>query len=360
MKRFVCLVIAMLAVFMFSACSYEKPAEAPAAVLQPQKSAAGMVEAVNVCQITAPFDGMLCPFDLEQGGTVKKGDALFTLDTRKVYALCDGTVGSARALPGDSAEAVQARYGALCHIEPNYPLRVNASISGTYNSAENKLISTGEKLYIKKHGGKASGSGSVISVKGSSYVVEVNDGSFKIGDNVQLYLKNDHSLKSKTGTGVITRTDPVAIVSQGTVLKAYAKQGQQVKRGDLLYEMISGNIGTVPEDNSVRAQNDGVLGSIFVVTGQPVVQGQLLASVCDNTELRVNASVDEMDLGAVEVGGTVSIVLDSFPDKSFKGTVESVSGYGVEKQNASYYDVRIAFEPDENVRIGMSATVYLT
>lgn len=36
--------------------------------------------------ITAPYSGVLLPFDLELGDRVKLGDALFELDTAKVYA----------------------------------------------------------------------------------------------------------------------------------------------------------------------------------------------------------------------------------------------------------------------------------
>jgi multidrug resistance efflux pump len=365
MKRFVLLISTVLLVIMFSACSQDVATSAASSPAESddlqQETADGIVEAVNVYQIIAPYAGTLNHFDWKDGDNVKKGDVLFTLDTNKVYAPCDGTIGSARALPGDSVKAVQARYGALCYIEPENPLIVSASTNGAYNSKANKFINIGENLFIKKTNGKAPGSGNVITVSGSSYSVEVDAGSYKVGDSVRLYRKDNYSSKSKVGTGTVSRINPVAVAAQSsdTVFKVYAEQNKQVHRGDLLYETIQGNFGTLPANNEIRSEYNGVIGEVSVSTGQSVRQNQVLASVYDITALRINASVDGKDIGKISVGNKVAIIFDNLPDKSYQGSVEFVSGIGEKKQDASYYEVKIAFTPDEAIKLGMSATVYL-
>lgn len=49
-------------------------------------TANAVAESENVYKITAPYSGVLLPFDLESGDPVSKGDTLFALDTVKVYA----------------------------------------------------------------------------------------------------------------------------------------------------------------------------------------------------------------------------------------------------------------------------------
>lgn len=75
--------------------------------------------------------------------------------------------------------------------------------------------------------------------------------------------------------------------------------------------------------------------------------------------MEVTAQVDEVDLDKVHIGDTLKVVFDRYPDTELSGTVLSISGLGVQKQNATYYDVKLSLSTSLELLPGMNATVYL-
>ena len=94
-------------------------------------------------------------------------------------------------------------------------------------------------------------------------------------------------------------------------------------------------------------------------SGQQVYKGQVLALLHDLSSMEVTAQVDEVDLDKVRVGDTLKVVFDRYPDTELSGTVLSIAGLGVQKQNATYYDVKLSISTSLELLPGMNATVYL-
>ena len=59
------------------------------------------------------------------------------------------------------------------------------------------------------------------------------------------------------------------------------------------------------------------------------------------------------------IGGSLTVVLDRYPEQKISGTVRSISRMGIQKQNATYYNVKIAITTGAEVLPGMNATVWL-
>jgi hypothetical protein len=79
----------------------------------------------------------------------------------------------------------------------------------------------------------------------------------------------------------------------------------------------------------------------------------------DLSAMSVVASVDEMDLDRAEIGDTVAVVFDRYPEVELHGTVTQISRIGMPKQNATYYDVTISIITNLEVLPGMNAVVTL-
>lgn len=78
----------------------------------------------------------------------------------------------------------------------------------------------------------------------------------------------------------------------------------------------------------------------------------------DLTRMRVNASVDEADVGRVKEGQEVSFHVDAFPEREFRGRVEQVRLNPTTVQNVVSYNAIIAVDNRELLlRPGMTATV---
>jgi membrane fusion protein (multidrug efflux system) len=77
-------------------------------------------------------------------------------------------------------------------------------------------------------------------------------------------------------------------------------------------------------DTRLFAPRAGVVSRKNVEPGQFVVAGQQLMEMTDTRDVWVIANVKETDVGRVHAGQSVRVVVDAYPDSTFKGTVQSV------------------------------------
>jgi membrane fusion protein, multidrug efflux system len=127
----------------------------------------------------------------------------------------------------------------------------------------------------------------------------------------------------------------------------------------------------------VRAAESGVIGSIELQVGEYVEDGQPVFSIVRDDSVWVTANLKETQLTHVEIGQTVSIIADTYPDKNFSAVVESIApATGAEfsllpPQNASgnwvkvvqRIPVRLKILDDQGntpLRAGMSVTAEIT
>ena len=128
-------------------------------------TANGVVESASTTDLTAPFSGVLLPFDWESGDVVEAGETLFVLDTTRVYAPADGEVTGLFAEEGDLCEDVIAQYGKIASIEKTHNQLIVASISGAYDDEDNRVLHTGETLHFEQNSDTDNvGEGRVIRV----------------------------------------------------------------------------------------------------------------------------------------------------------------------------------------------------
>ena len=107
---------------------------------------------------------------------------------------------------------------------------------------------------------------------------------------------------------------------------------------------------------------DGVVISRNVDVGQTVAasfQAPVLFVIAnDLAQMRVNASVDEADVGRVREGEEVVFHVDAYPEREFKGTVEQVRLNPTTVSNVVSYNTIVAVDNrDLLLRPGMTATV---
>jgi HlyD family secretion protein len=112
----------------------------------------------------------------------------------------------------------------------------------------------------------------------------------------------------------------------------------------------------------IRAPIDGVVIARNVDVGQTVassLQAPTLYIIARNlTEMRVNASIDESDIGEIEPKQKVRFRVDAYPNETFTGTVSQVRLQPVVQQNVvSYVTVIDVPNPGLKLKPGMTAAV---
>ena len=143
----------------------------------------------------------------------------------------------------------------------------------------------------------------------------------------------------------------------------YAQAKSTLVRNDVSYE----NAKIALDDTIVKSPIDGTLISRTVEVGQVISsptsafgEGSILMTMADLSKVRVRALVDEIDVGKVSLGQTVSIKVAAYRDKEFKGTVSKIEPKAYIQQNVTTFPVLIDIDNKDNLLlIGMNTDVVI-
>ena len=321
----------------------------------------GSVTVKDTYEVYAPIGGTVDSVPFSAGEAVKAEDVLISLKTTKVYATEDGTVTGLFGEPGDSAETLTSRYGAVMYIEGTKKYTISCSTENAYNSTENKYVHVGETVYMTSRSDSShKGQGTITKVSGTDYTVEVSSGSFEIGESCNVYRKSTRTESSRVGRGTVARVDPTAVTGTGSIVAFAVKDGDTVKRGQLLFETLTGEFdGLYMSGKDIMAGVDGVIGSISATKGSAIQKDAVVAVIYPTGSMRIEGSVAETDLSNIHVGDAVEIEMNwnSDNDELVKGTVTMISAVGTSSGDNASYTVYIDFEADENTRYGMTCVI---
>ncbi len=107
------------------------------------------------------------------------------------------------------------------------------------------------------------------------------------------------------------------------------------------------------------------------IIGKPVALGQVIQSgtstagggttivtMADLNRVRARALVNETDIGQVRAGQEATVIVDAFPDRPFRGTVEKIEPQAVVQQNVTMFPVLVTLENREALLMpGMNGEV---
>jgi HlyD family secretion protein len=121
------------------------------------------------------------------------------------------------------------------------------------------------------------------------------------------------------------------------------------------------------DDTTVRSPIDGVVLLKSVEAGQVISSGinsytggTTMAVVADMSQMLVKTSVDEVDIGSVEIGQSASVMPDAFPEWVSQGKVIRIAPLGRVEQNVTTFEVTVQIpNPDLKLKAGMNCTVDL-
>ena len=327
----------------------------------------GTVEASGTTEIYAPIGGTVESVSVSAGEQVHTGDVLATLSTTKVYAPEDGTVTGIFGQPGDSAETIGERYGAVMYLETETVYTISASTEDAYNTTANKFVHVGEEVYLCCYShGTHTGSGVITKIEGADFTVDVTDGEFLVGETVSVFRGEDSSSSNRIGRGDLTRKNPTSVSGSGSIVSFAVSNGDTVKKGDLLFETLKGSFdGLYMSGKDILASCDGTLAQINLSQGGNVEKDSIAAVIYPAGKMRIEAQINEYDLAELAQGDTVNVELlwNQDAEVNYPGVVSMISAIPAESAGAEggsddvYYTVYVDFTPDANTRYGMSAVV---
>lgn len=119
------------------------------------------------------------------------------------------------------------------------------------------------------------------------------------------------------------------------------------------------------EDATVRAPLAGTVIEKTVSVGQVITSatgafggGTTLLKMADLSKVRVRALVNETDIGSVRAGLPATVVVDAYPDRPFRGTVEKIEPQAVVQQSVTMFPVLVSIANVEGLlKPGMNGEV---
>ena len=272
---------------------------------------------------------------------------------------CSGAAGRRRSSPpatvdrGDVVEVV----GATGTLEAVTTVQIGSQVSGTIQSLYADFNST-----VKKGQVIARLDPSILDARlGQAQAnllaarANVERARATVEDTRQKYER----AKELAGQKLLPATD------LETAKANYDGAVAQLKANEAAESQAVANVNQAKVDLShtvIDTPIDGVVISRNVDVGQTVAasfQAPVLFVIAnDLAQMRVNASVDEADVGRVREGQDVIFHVDAFPEREFKGTVEQVRLNPTTVSNVVSYNTIVAVDNrDLLLRPGMTATV---
>jgi HlyD family secretion protein len=254
-----------------------------------------------------------------------------------------------------SAEAVQWRTG---KVETG-DLRIVVTATGTLNADTTVQVGTQVSGIIDKilvDFNSIVRKGQVVALLDTTYlaaaVEDAASSMYRAQVQVNLTKRNFDRNKELFDEKVISQSDYDQSLSEYETALAgarSAKSSLQRAKINLKYATIVAPVsGVVISRNVDRGQT--VAASFSTPT--------LFAIANDLTKMQVQASVDEADIGKIQVGQDVTFTVDAYPDMTFSGTVRQVRLQPVTLQNVVNYTVIIDVpNPDKKLMPGMTANI---
>ena len=100
------------------------------------------------------------------------------------------------------------------------------------------------------------------------------------------------------------------------------------------------------------------LGQVIQSGTSAVGGGTTIVKMADLTRVRARALVNETDIGSVRAGLEATVIVDAFPDRPFRGTVEKIEPQAIVQQNVTMFPVLVTLDNQEGLLMpGMNGEV---
>lgn len=182
-------------------------------------------------------------------------------------------------------------------------------------------------------------------------------------DRTERLSKAGHATERQLQLDAFARLQAEEAIGKAEAQIRMAEADLEVARAQVEQKRAAVAIARTDLDRTViRSPETGVVVNRQIDIGQTVaasLQAPILFEIArDLREMRLEASVDEADIGRVRPGQAVSFSVDAFPDRRFDGVVEQIRKAPTVVSNVTTYTVVVATaNPAMDLLPGMTASV---
>ena len=374
------------AALLLAACSAQAPGASPASQRSATLSRGSLVATVTATGNIQPEGetrlgfqqtGLVSTVNVKVGDTVKKGDVLARLDTADLElglaqaqtalaqaqsSLLTANANYSRTVEGPRKADIDAAEAALSSAYANYDKVKKGPQAADYAAAEAAMLNAEASLRSAQSAYDAVFRRNPAGIGASSASVQLEQATNNYNSAKAQYDKLSQGADAAQLSAAYQQIQSAKASLEKVKLparqfdldqaEAQRKQAQaQIDSAQVQVRQAQRRI----EQASILAPVNGVVSVVNLRVGefgatQPVI------NVVDNSVLRIDVTVDEVDVARVRVGQDVNITLDSLPGLEFKGKVDRIAPTSTIVNGVVSYSVRVVLtNPDPALKIGMTA-----
>lgn len=308
---------------------------------------------INALKIYAPESGTLSGFKISEGEDVQSGSVGYITNTEAMTA----------DIPFTSYD-----YG-----------KINIGDKVTVTSA--LYMTSMEGTVVHKYDSVVSGTGDGASVK--KVEVEItNPGALAEGTTVAAVAHTSGGDVNSSGSGEISYGSQVPVnceVQGSKAEKVYVKNGDKVKKGQLMAELSNSSLYTTKKSKELSLKDSGLslqsskksledYNITAPISGTVITKNSKLGDKIDNSnsqtvmmviadmsKMKFTITVDELDIAKIEIGQKAVVTADAIETASFEGEVTNVASEGTSSgDGVTTYEVEIVINEPGELKSGMN------
>jgi HlyD family secretion protein len=330
-------------------------------------NASGTVKPAVQVDLTFPTGGLLAVIHVEPGQRVEAGEGLARLDARQLElavtqaeaTLRINEVRLAQTQAGADASDITAAEAAMQSAQASFDRLRAGPEEYDVHSAKLNVEAARDQLWSAQaqrdsvRGNPLSTQAAIDSAEAQVLIAE---------GNVQLALIAQERLSEPPNPADVTLAWSQLVQAEAQLSKLQRAPSEE----DLAIAEAQVAQAQASLEQAVLRRDDALLVAPFAGTvlatgaeaGEVVSAATPVVVLADLESHYVEASIDESDIGRVEVGQDVLITLDAFPDIEQKGRISRVEPLGQVTQGVVSYAVRVTVTPSEApLRPNMTALV---
>ena len=370
----------------------------------------GVIEPIEMYNITSLATGDILQSDFEEGQEVKKGDLLYFIDTKDIdndikkaeVSLEKQQLSHSQTSESYSGLSVEAPISGViteCYVKKGDSVQSGTKIADIinndymlleipFNSSDATNINVGDTAHVTLENSFYETTGTVQYVSSGEIVIDSgatvstvkikveNPGSITNEDKATAIINNIAC--NSSGTFDYWEQKTITAETSGEVTSVNHTTGDKVNLGNVIVNLESDDALVALKqseltlsDSELSLQNtkdqlddynitSPINGTVLEKTSKAGdtldsdTKSTTMAVVADMSQLTFDIDVDELDIGKIEVGQEVQVTADSLEGQNFTGTISNISKIGTSTDGVATYPVTVVMEYSDDLMIGMN------
>ncbi|WP_308638211.1 efflux RND transporter periplasmic adaptor subunit [Paenibacillus silvisoli] len=200
--------------------------------------------------------------------------------------------------------------------------------------------------------------------QGTVEKVNVKEGDIVKKGDVLLTVEGEDNTDKISSEKLNLESKQLDLEDTRTKLKQASEEAEiaslklSLKKQQLAIEQSQSTIADLQDSEggeTVTAPIDGTVTTLNVVAGDSLNPSTELLEIANYASLQMVVGIDELDISKVKIGQSATVSVEALAEQSFTGKVVKIADEGTASNGVASFDVTIGLDKAANLKSGMSA-----